>query len=267
MRLKTIAAMAFGFLLPSCKGPALEGRPSPKPSSAAPTRAPTPITAPAPGSASASAPASASASAPADVGPAGKVLAFGDSITQADWRGQIAPDQKWVARLGAKSSRITTINAGKNGRTTGAYRELKRAIEGAPDASMVILFHGVNDMKNPEPGVVARVASKMGAMIDLIKEKLPAAEIVLCAPIDINLDKLTPYFKDEGLGPDTVHFMKALAVAYASLAKKKGVRFINLLHAVTPEHIEDGVHANGKGQIQIADAVWKGLLAPAAPAP
>jgi hypothetical protein len=34
---------------------------------------------------------------------------------------------------------------------------------------------------------------------------------------------------------------------------------VNLLDAVAPADIEDGVHANGKGQGQIADAVWRGL--------
>lgn len=48
-------------------------------------------------------------------------------------------------------------------------------------------------------------------------------------------------------------------MAYGELAKKKGTRFISLYRAVSPENLEDGVHANGKGQIQIADAVWKGL--------
>jgi hypothetical protein len=71
--------------------------------------------------------------------------------------------------------------------------------------------------------------------------------------------RLTPFFRAEGLGPDTAHFMRALSVAYAELAKKKGTRFISLYRVVSPENLEDGVHANGKGQIQIADAVWKGL--------
>jgi lysophospholipase L1-like esterase len=119
-------------------------------------------------------------------------------------------------------------------------------------------------MKEATKGVVEKATSDMGRMIDLIRKKLPKAEIVLCAPININVNKLTSYFKDEGFGPDTAHFMKALAAAYETLAKKKGVRFINLLNAVTPDHIEDGVHANGKGQIQIADAVWKGLIATSA---
>src|SRR5688572_22604326 len=54
-------------------------------------------------SASASAPAPAP---PAPRGPEGKILVFGDSITNADWDGHITPGDKWVTRLGAKSDRI-----------------------------------------------------------------------------------------------------------------------------------------------------------------
>jgi hypothetical protein len=32
--------------------------------------------------------------------PQGKILCFGDSITQADWPGKIAPEERWVTQLG-----------------------------------------------------------------------------------------------------------------------------------------------------------------------
>lgn len=54
--------------------------------------------------------------------------------------------------------------------------------------------------------------------------------------------------------------MKALAVAYEALAKKKATRFVSLLNVVAPADIEDGVHANGRGQAAIAEAVWKSWL-------
>jgi acyl-CoA thioesterase I len=189
----------------------------------------------------------------------GKILCFGDSITQAEWPGKIAPDERWVTQLGKKSSEISVVNAGKNGRKTSAIDELEKSLAANTDAAMVLLFLGVNDMKHETVGVVEKATLNLGKMVDLTREKLPKAEIVILAPIDVNVDKLTPFFKAEGLGPDTAHFMRALAKAYESLAKKKGTRFINLYRAVAQENLEDGVHANGKGQIQIADAVWKGL--------
>jgi acyl-CoA thioesterase I len=189
----------------------------------------------------------------------GKILCFGDSITQAEWPGKIAPEERWVTQLGKKSSAITAVNSGKNGRKTSAIDELEKALDANADAAMVLFFLGVNDMKRETVGVVEKATVNLGKMVDLTRQKLPKAEIVILAPIDVNVDKLTPFFKTEGLGPDTAHFMRALSVAYESLAKKKGTRFINLYRAVSPENLEDGVHANGKGQIQIADAVWKGL--------
>jgi len=189
----------------------------------------------------------------------GKILCFGDSITQAEWPGKIAPEERWVTQLGKKSAEIKAVNAGKNGRKTDAIGELEKALDANADAATVLLFLGVNDMKHETVGVVEKATTNLAKMVDLTRQKLPKAEIVIVAPIDVNVEKLTPFFKNEGLGPDTAHFMRALAKAYESLAKKKGTRFINLYRAVSPENLEDGVHANGKGQIQIADAVWKGL--------
>jgi lysophospholipase L1-like esterase len=249
-----LAAASAALALAGCSKPTGQGE------AAAITSAPI---------AAASAPAAAViADAGADEGPRaarkprevhGKILCFGDSITQAEWVGKIAPEERWVTQLGKKSLAITAVNAGKNGRKTSAIDELDKALDGHADAAMVLLFLGVNDMLHETLGVVEKATSNLGKMVDLTRKKLSKAEIVILAPIDINVEKLTPFFKAEGLGPDTAHFMRALSVAYAELAKKKGTRFINLYRAVSPENLEDGVHANGKGQVQIADAVWKGL--------
>lgn len=204
--------------------------------------------------------AAASATARPEAGIAGKILCFGDSITQADWPGKIKPDEKWVTVLQKKSDRITAVNAGRNGRTTAeGLAELPKALADNPDSAVVLFFLGVNDMKHARPGVVEKATSNLGKMVDMVHEKIPRAEVVIAAPINVNVDRLTPYFKGEEMGPDTVHYMKALRVAYEALARKKGVRFIDLLGVAAPADIEDGVHANGHGQAAIAEAVWKGL--------
>ncbi|APR87591.1 Acyl-CoA thioesterase [Minicystis rosea] len=235
-----------------------ESRSTPTSSPATSTTA----SAPAPQAALPSATASAApvpTAAPA-TGPQGKILCFGDSITQADWPGKIAPEEKWVTVLQKKSDRINAVNAGRNGRTTGeGLAELGKALDENPDSAVVLFFLGVNDMKHGRPGVVEKATTNMSKMVDMTRQKLPKAEVVIAAPITINVDKLTPYFKGVELGPDTVHYMKALAVAYEGLAKKKGARFINLLDVVAPADLEDGVHANGRGQAKIAEAVWQGL--------
>ena len=195
-------------------------------------------------------------------GPAGKLLCFGDSITQADWPGKIAPDEKWVTALGSKSTRITTVNAGRNGRTTAeGLIELPPVLDQHGDAAYVLFFLGVNDVKHADSRTVERATANMGKIVDLTRLRLPKAVIVILAPVDVTVDRLSTYFRDEaGMGPDTPHYMNALRLAYRTLAEKKGVQFIDLLHAVTPAFVEDGVHPNGKGQLQIAEAVWKGLV-------
>ncbi len=196
------------------------------------------------------------------MGPSGKILCFGDSITQADWPGKIAPSEKWVTVLGAKSDKITAVNAGRNGRTTKeGLAELPASLDAHPDAAWVLFFLGVNDTKHGAPGVVEAATANMGKMVDMVRQKLPKAEIVVMAPINVNKEKFTSFFRDQvAMGDDTAHYMKAMSVAYKALAHKKGVKFIDLLDVVTPAYIEDGVHANGKGQAQIAEAVWKGLV-------
>jgi lysophospholipase L1-like esterase len=248
-----LAAASAALAFTGCNKPAGQGE------AAATTSAPI---------AAASAPAAVIADAGADAAAPearkpreihGKLLCFGDSITQAEWAGKIAPEERWVTQLGKKSPDITVVNAGKNGRKTSALDELGQALDGNADAAMVLIFLGVNDMKHETVGVVEKATNNIGKMIDLTRAKLPKAEIVILAPINVNVEKLTPFFKAEGLGPDTAHFMRGLSRAYAELAKKKGTRFISLFRVVSPENLEDGVHANGKGQIEIADAVWKGL--------
>ncbi len=189
----------------------------------------------------------------------GKILCFGDSITRAELPRKLTPDERWVTQLGKKSREITAVNAGKNGRDTTAIDELEKALADNADAAMVLLFLGVNDMLHETVGVVEKATANLGKMVDLTRQKVPKAEIVILAPIDVNVDRLTPFFKREGLGPDTPHLMRALAKAYESLAKKNGTRFINLYRAVSPELLEDGVHPNGEGQTRIAEAVWAGL--------
>lgn len=189
-------------------------------------------------------------------------MCFGDSITQAEWAGKIAPEERWVTQLGKKSDRIVAVNAGKNGRTTGmGLTELPPVLDQHRDAAYVLFFLGVNDMKHATVGVVEKATANLGKMVDMTREKLPKAEVVILAPINVSAERFTPFFKEE-MSADVVPFMKALAVAYRSLAEKKRARFVNLLDAVPPAEIEDGVHANGKGQIKIADAVWKGLNSP-----
>ena len=56
--------------------------------------------------------------------------------------------------------------------------------------------------------VVDKATANLGKMVDLTRQKLPKAAIVITAPITINVDRLTPYFKGEELGPDTVHYMR-----------------------------------------------------------
>jgi lysophospholipase L1-like esterase len=223
-----------------------------------PSAAPTVSAAPSATLAVATAPATASA-APA-VTARKKILCFGDSITQADWPGKIGPEEKWTTVLQKKSDRILAVNAGRNGRTTTqGLAEIGKALDENLDSEVVLIFLGVNDMKHGRPGVVEKATSNLGKMVDLVREKIPRAEIFVTAPINVNVERFTPFFKGEEMGPDTAHYMKALAVAYEALARKKGTRFINLLDAVAPADLEDGVHANGRGQAKIAEAVWAGL--------
>lgn len=185
----------------------------------------------------------------------GKILCFGDSITF----GAQVQGFCWVDLLAKKSDSIFVINAGRSGRKTSDKNELLKVLENNLDADFVLIFLGVNDLKDGNDSLVASCVNNMKWMIEKTRENIPNAKIVTLAPTGINLKDMSELNRNKKYNRNTEASLIKLEKEYQILAEKESVRFISLLNAVSPENYLDGLHPNKDGHRQIADAVWKGM--------
>ncbi len=196
------------------------------------------------------------------------VLCIGDSITAAD--------PGWVKLVGQHAA-IDTINSGKGGRQTAAAAEtFAAAVADGTKFDRVIFFLGVNDLpgRNPAPPdkKVASCVGNMEKAIDAALAKLPPQDVILVAPCSVNAEIMrAPPASDPRMasrcernakkGYDICQpILEQLEQAYRGLAAAKKVRFISLLHVVSPENLPDGLHPNEAGHKQIAAALTPFLL-------
>lgn len=189
---------------------------------------------------------------PAVQEPAGEILCFGDSITHARGYG-------WVEKIGEKHDSVTMINAGRSGRKTSDKDELAVPVSDNDSSDWVLFFLGVNDLRDGIPEMVASCVENMDWMIGQVMKGIPGARIVLMAPTDINLESMNQINRDKNYNRKTKDSLYLMEKEYRELAEMRGVDFISLLHAVSPENFYDGLHPDQKGQQEIADAVWQGL--------
>ena len=161
--------------------------------------------------------------------------------------------------LGESHSSLVTVNAGRSGRKTSDRNELAQPLSANSDSDWVLFFLGVNDLKDGTPEMVRNCLENMEWMISQAKEKAPRARIVLMAPVDINLKQMSEVNVGKKYNKNTRDSLHLMEEEYASLARRAGVEFISLLHAVTPEHFHDGLHPDRRGQQEIAEAVWLGM--------
>ena len=211
------------------------------------------------------------------------VICFGDSITAGVGAG---PDTRWEAvlqKLG--TGRIQTINEGMSGRTLAdavSPREQGRFSNGRqepllpdnsftlvqhvvmrhPEAEMVVVALGVNDLKNNRTDGADKSALALrnaATLVDQIRAVRPELRIVLCCPANINPQTVNEVNRGKKYDEQTHAWIKALAVKLGALAKSKKTAYCNLEPVVSPENYTDGLHPDERGHRQIAHAVWATL--------
>lgn len=185
----------------------------------------------------------------------GKILCFGDSITY----GAFVRGYAWDDLLNKKSDSLFVVNAGRKGRKTSDKEELLPVLRENLDAKYVLIFLGVNDLKDGNDSLVNGCIDNITWMINKIKEEIPLAKIVLLAPTGINLKTMSEINVKKNYNLNTEKSLVKLESKYKALALKESVGFISLLNVVSPENYVDGLHPNKEGQREIADAVWNGL--------
>jgi len=186
--------------------------------------------------------------------PSGKVFCFGDSITHAGGHG-------WVEMIGERHPGVTMVNAGRSGRKTSDRDELAEPLSANLDSAWVLFFLGVNDLKNGTPEMVRGCVGNMDWLISRVREQAPGARIVLMAPTGLSLGRINKINREKNYNRMTQDSLELMEKEYRELAARKGVEFLSLLNAVSPENFYDGLHPDQAGQQEIADAVWRGLEA------
>ena len=179
-----------------------------------------------------------------DTAAARTILVLGDSLAAGFG---VDPDQAWAALLQKKIDtaglKFTVVNAGVSGDTSadGLQRVdwlLRRKID------VLLLELGGNDGLRGIP--VATTRSNLQAIIDHVRQKYPAAKIVVAGM------KMPP-----NLGPD---YVDAFDKMFPDLAARNHAALIPfLLEGVggKPDlNLPDGIHPTPEGHKIVAENVW-----------
>jgi len=185
----------------------------------------------------------------------GPIVCFGDSITF----GANVNGHSWVWYLSNEHPNLNFINAGRSGRKTADKAELLPVLKKNSAEKYVLIFLGVNDLKDGNDSMVNNCVNNMKWMVDKIHENIPEAKIVIISPADINVKTMSPINVQKKYNQNTHQALKTLRKQYQQLAKQENIGFISLLHTVSKPNYADGLHPNDNGQMQIAHAVWKHL--------
>jgi acyl-CoA thioesterase I len=185
----------------------------------------------------------------------GKIVCFGDSITYgASYEGN-----GWPEQLSKMSNNIVVVNAGRKGRKTSDKNELLPVIEVNKDADYFLFLLGVNDLKDGNDSLVNYCIVNMKWMIEKVKDEIPNAKIVLMAPCEINLKRMTELNRGKKYNENTLHYLIKLEDRYKKLAKEESVEFVSLFDIVSPGNLFDGIHPNVEGYSEITKKVWSEL--------
>lgn len=184
------------------------------------------------------------------------VVCFGDSITH----GAKVNRHSWVYLLSREHEGVVFVNEGRNGRKTSDREEILPVLKKYKRAGTFLIFLGVNDLKNGNDSMVDDCVANMKWMIGKVRQNYVSTKIVILAPCRIDLKEMSPLNVRKKYNENTERSLVGLERLYRKLARKEGVGFISLLNAVTPGNYVDGLHPNGAGQQEIADAVWRGLV-------
>lgn len=176
-----------------------------------------------------------------------KILFFGDSLTAGYGleMGEAFPTliQQKIDSLGLE---YRVINAGLSGETTASGKNrLDWVLEDG--ISIVIIELGANDGLRGVP--LNETESNLQAMVDMVQEKLPDAEIILAGM------KIPP---NMGL-----EYTSRFEHIFPELAEKENVYLIPFLlenvAGIPDLNQSDGIHPTVEGQKIVADNVWEVL--------
>lgn len=122
-----------------------------------------------------------------------KIICYGDSNTwgydpRDPFGGQV--DMPWCSVL-QELSGYPVVNFGENGCTVPAqeweYRFLGRTLMRHPDAALLLVMLGTNDLLQGKPP--AEICGRLEDMVHFLKQDFPALTVILLTPPQIDIPK------------------------------------------------------------------------------
>lgn len=197
-------------------------------------------------SAGAAPPAAGEGAAAAEARPV--VLFVGTSLTAAYG---LEPEQGYPARIQEKVDSaglpFDVVNAGVSGETSAGARTRVAGWLLRQPFDVIVIETGANDMLRGAP--VDSIRANLQAIVDTVRAVRPDARIVLAGMLAApNLGR--PY-------------TEAFARVYPEVAERNDLTLIPfLLEGVagdTALNLGDGIHPNERGQLRVAETVWRTL--------
>lgn len=175
-----------------------------------------------------------------------KVLVLGDSLSAAH---NIPVEAGWVRLLNARTLKMATpwtmVNASISGETSLSGRNRLNALLRKEQPGIVVIELGANDGLQGLP--LGQLADNLEAMI-AASTKAGAKVLLLGIELPVNYG---PQYRD------------GLRKIYADAAKKHDLPLVPFLLdgvALNPALMQDdGLHPTAKGEVPVAENVWKAL--------
>lgn len=197
------------------------------------------------------------------------LLAFGDSNTWGLIPGtqeRYPWAQRWTGLLQQRLPDVRILEEGLCGRTTvfDDPRPGRRGIDLLPvllethrplDAAIIML--GTNDCKSRYRASAADIAAGMERCLEQLEQLLAPERILLLAPILLGEDVWRPE-KDPDFDRQSVQVARELGEAYRSLARRRGVAFLNAADYAAPSAVDDE-HLTAQGHAALAEAIYERL--------
>lgn len=199
-----------------------------------------------------------------------KVLCFGDSnafgFNPKDGS-RFDEFSRWSGILkNFSKGKFEIIEEGQNNRTAFSKNPMGKSYTGykiLPEFlkekfDVVILALGVNDLQSQYGATFLDFELGISNLIEIIKNNLPNAKIILVAPANITQDILKSPIFSKLFDESSIEKSKKLPEIYLEISKKYNCEFIDLNKVAKPSSF-DGLHFEPSEHKKIAEEIFKQL--------
>ena len=199
-----------------------------------------------------------------------KVLCFGDSNTfgfNPKDGSRFDEFSRWSGILkNFSKGKFEIIEEGQNNRTAFSNNPMGKSYTGykiLPELlkekfDVVILALGVNDLQSQYGATFLDFELGISNLIEIVKNNLPNAKIILVAPTNITQDILKSPIFSKLFDESSIEKSKKLPEIYLEISKKYNCEFIDLNKVAKPSSF-DGLHFEPSEHKKIAEEIFKQL--------